>query len=73
MVEAARGAGDVHMGSVDEFREKNRDREDKTITQRDGRFSRTEQVVVRPDPGACHDETIEYLMSGQGMTLRFLS
>jgi len=41
-VEAARVAGDVHMGSVDE------DREDKIITRRDGRYSRTGRVVARP-------------------------
>ncbi len=74
-VEAARDAeGDVHMGNVDEFGAKTRDGEDKTITRRDGRFSRTGRVVERPNPGACHDKTIEYyqyLMSGQGTTAVF--
>jgi len=75
VVEAARGAGDVHMGSVDEFGEITEDRKDKTITRRDGRYSRIGRVVARPDPGACHDETIEYyqyLMSGQGTSPVFL-
>jgi len=68
VLEAAR---DMHMGSMDE---KTRDGEDKTTTRRDGRFSRTGRVVERPDPGTCHDKTIEYyqyLMSGQGTTPHF--
>ena len=73
VLEAAR---DMHMGSIDEFRATTRDGEDKTNTRRDERFSRTGRVVERPDPGACHDKTIEYyqyLMSGQGTTPHFLS
>ncbi|KAF9553431.1 hypothetical protein CPC08DRAFT_767543 [Agrocybe pediades] len=67
-VSAKDSDGDVAMtGTVDEFGAGKASDNDKTITKRTARNSRTGTVVKRPGPDASHEERVEYslyLMSG---------